>query len=294
MHAEDETIAARRSIGVGTLTNRFGSLARAAMTLLLLAAMLPTTATSTAYAAKPSLYHAVASLPAPIIYASSALMPLQEDEARISFIGHSTFLIESAADVKIATDYNDYYRPSVLPDIVTMNRAHNTHYTNFPSPDIRHVLRGWNPDGGPARHDVELRDVRVRNVPTNIRGWGGDAFNYGNSIFIFEMAGLCIGHLGHLQHTLTPQQVGDIGQLDIVLVAVDGGYTLDIDGIVEVLRNLRARLVIPMHYFNSYTLNRFTERIAPHFPVEMATDPTLVISRATLPLEPRVLVLPGP
>ena len=41
----------------------------------------------------------------------------------------------------------------------------------------------------------------VRNVPTDIRGWGGQAIeNYGNSIFVFEAEGLCIGHLGHLHH----------------------------------------------------------------------------------------------
>ena len=49
--------------------------------------------------------------------------------------------------MKIATDYNDYLRPSVVPDIATMNRAHTTHYSNFPDPDIKHLLRGWNPDG---------------------------------------------------------------------------------------------------------------------------------------------------
>jgi len=52
------------------------------------------------------------------------LAALKEDEVRISYVGHSTFLIESPKLVRIATDYNDYVRPSVLPDIVTMNRAH--------------------------------------------------------------------------------------------------------------------------------------------------------------------------
>jgi L-ascorbate metabolism protein UlaG (beta-lactamase superfamily) len=34
---------------------------------------------------------------------------------------------------------------------------------------------------------------------------------------------------------------------------------------VEVLKALRARLILPMHYFNPYTLNRFLERIAADF-----------------------------
>ena len=43
-------------------------------------------------------------------------------------------------------------------------------------------------------------DVYIRNVPTDIRSWGGELERDGNSIFIFEVADLCIGHLGHL-HT---------------------------------------------------------------------------------------------
>ncbi|KAB2912833.1 MAG: MBL fold metallo-hydrolase [Hyphomicrobiaceae bacterium] len=218
---------------------------------------------------------------------------LKKTEVRLTFVGHATFLIESAGGVKIATDYNDYVRPAVVPDIATMNRAHTTHYSNFPDPDIRHVLRGWNPDGGPARHDITLSDVRVRNVPTNIRDWSGGSIAYGNSIFIFEIAGMCIGHLGHLHHTLTEQQIAHIGQLDVVMVPVDGSYTMDTTGMVEVLKSLRARLILPMHYFNPYTLERFLDRIRSDFPIEMAGDPMVVISQPTLPGEPKVLVLPG-
>lgn len=50
----------------------------------------------------------------------------------ISAIG--TFLIESPRIVRIATDYNDYVRPPMLPDVVTMNYAHSTHYTDHPDP----------------------------------------------------------------------------------------------------------------------------------------------------------------
>ena len=38
---------------------------------------------------------------------------------------------------------------------------------------------------------------------------------------------MCIGHLGHLHHTLTDQQIAQIGQLDVVMVPVDGSYTMD-------------------------------------------------------------------
>jgi L-ascorbate metabolism protein UlaG (beta-lactamase superfamily) len=237
---------------------------------------------------------ALSKAPRPIVPASLRLASLKQSEVRLTFVGHATWLIESAGSIRIATDYNDYIRPRVLPEIATMNRAHTTHYSMFPDPGIKHLLRGWNPDGvGPAKHDVTLGDVRVRNVATNIRDWAGGYIPHGNSIFIFEIAGMCIGHLGHLHHTLTDQQVAHIGQLDVVMVAVDGSYTLDVVGVVETLKTLRARLILPMHYFNPYTLDRFLDRIRADFAVEMATEPTIVVSQPTLPTEPKVLVLPG-
>jgi L-ascorbate metabolism protein UlaG (beta-lactamase superfamily) len=227
---------------------------------------------------------------APSLVHPAALAPA---EVRLTFVGHATWLIESSGGVRIATDYNDYVRPAIVPEIATMNRAHTTHYSMFPDPGIAHVLRGWGTDSSPAKHDLTVADVRVRNVPTNIRSWSGGFIPHGNSIFIFEIAGMCIGHLGHLHHTLTDQQIAHIGQLDVVMVAVDGSYTMDVPGVVETLKTLRARLILPMHYFNQGTLNRFLDSIRADFPVETASEASVVVSQALLPPEPKVLVLPG-
>ncbi len=224
-----------------------------------------------------------------------ALLALNPDQVRISYSGHSTFLVESPQLVRVATDYNDYVRPMVLPDIATMNHAHSTHYTDLPDPRIPHVLRGWGPSPEqPARHDVQVRDVRVRNVPTNIRDWAGGTERHGNSIFIYEMANMCIAHLGHLHHTLTQQQLDEIGRIDIVFAPVDGTLTLDTDGMIDVLQSMKAQLIVPMHFFSSFTLHRFLD-VAKNrkWDVEFAPIPTTTISKTTLPANPKVLVLPG-
>src|SRR5512139_3889335 len=221
------------------------------------------------------------------------LAALDADQVRINYIGHSTFLIESPQLVRIATDYNDYVRSPLLPDIVTMNHAHTTHYSMAPDPAIKHVLRGWSDEQKPARVDLSYKDVRVRNVPTNIRTFEGGTERHGNSIFVFEVAQLCIAHLGHLHHTLTQQQLNEIGRVDVVLVPVDGGYTLDLEGMVEVLHALKAPLMIPMHFFSSYTLNRFLDRARQEWDVEVAEIPSFVVSKTSLPAKPKVLVLPG-
>jgi L-ascorbate metabolism protein UlaG (beta-lactamase superfamily) len=225
--------------------------------------------------------------------AAFTLASLAGDQVRITYAGHSTFLIESPRLVRIATDYNDYVKPPVLPDIVTMNRAHSTHYTDHPEASIKHVLRGWAPGNDPARHDLTYQDVRVRNVPTNIRDWRGGTDRHGNSIFIFETAQMCIGHLGHLHHTLNQQQLNEMGRVDVLLVPVDGSMTLDLEGMFEVLASLKAPLMIPMHFFSAYTLNRFLSRARETWDVEYSDTPSIVVSKTTLPAKPKVLVLPG-
>src|SRR3974390_170124 len=56
--------------------------------------------------------------------AAFQLAALNPDQVRITYVGHATFLIESPQLVRIATDYNDYVRSPVTPDIITMNHAH--------------------------------------------------------------------------------------------------------------------------------------------------------------------------
>jgi hypothetical protein len=63
---------------------------------------------------------------------------------------------------------------------------------------------------------------------------------------------------------------------------------------IEVLQGLKAPLMIPMHFFSIYTLNNFLARLATlNWTVERAELPTVVVSRATLPPSPKILVLPG-
>ena len=110
----------------------------------------------------------------------------QKARSRSPFSGHASFLIESPGGVRIVTDYNDAdpgagdprhrddeQRPSrrIRPTTI--------------EPGVKFVLRGWDPGGGVANHHLEYRDVRVHNVPTNVRGFGGTRYN-GNSIFVFD------------------------------------------------------------------------------------------------------------
>src|SRR5260370_253211 len=107
----------------------------------------------------------------------------------------------------------------------------------------------------------------------------------GNSIFISEVGGLCIGHLGHLHHKLDESHFAAIGRLDIVMVPIDGSYTMSLDGISEITRRLRASVVLPMHRFMT-PLDEFMRRIGQQFEIDVRTERTLRISRSSLPGTP--------
>ena len=81
----------------------------------------------------------------------------------------------------------------------------------------------------------------------------------GNSIFVFEVAGLCIGHLGHLHFEPSAEQYAALGRLDVVMAPVDGGLTVDLPTMIRVLQRLRSSVVIPMHWFSDYALGDFLE-----------------------------------
>jgi L-ascorbate metabolism protein UlaG (beta-lactamase superfamily) len=243
--------------------------------------------------AMSSRCQAIAGLESYVVPASTQIEALQADEVLITFVGHSTFRIESPGGTIIATDYDGNAGDGALPHVVTMNHAHSTHYTDTPHPDIAHVLRGWNPLGGGAQHNLVFNDTAIRNVPTDIRHWSGEREIDGNSIFIFEIAGLCIGHLGHLHHELTAQHIGWIGRLDVIMVPVDGSYTMSQSSMASVVRDLRARIVIPMHYFGATTLAGFIAKMDDGFGIDVRDSPSVVLSEEMLPDRPTILVLPG-
>jgi L-ascorbate metabolism protein UlaG (beta-lactamase superfamily) len=234
----------------------------------------------------------------PIAGAEPKLVPAAWQQAalppgavRLTFLGHSSFWIESAAGATAVTDFNGTILPPKIPDIVTMNNAHSTHYTDHVDPAIKHVLRGWDPKGGVALHDLTDLDMHVRNVPTNVRDLGGVRTN-GNSIFVFEVADLCIAHLGHLHHLLSDVHLGELGMIDVLLTPVDGSFTMAQELMVQVIEQIQPAVVIPMHYFDFTTLSRFISLIGDRYEVEIADTPTVVLTRHTLPYR-KSLVLPG-
>lgn len=226
---------------------------------------------------------------------ASLIEPPKDDfTVRIRYVDHAMFLIQTAGGLSAATDYTGFLGAvDFVPDVATMNNAHDTHWTVFPDDRIPHLLEGWGTSEAPREHYVDLGEMLVRNVQTDTRGFvAGSVRQNGNSIFVFEVAGLCIGHLGHLHHVPDDRQFAALGRLDVVMAAVDGGVTLDLPRMIAVLDRLKSSIVIPMHWFGPGSLDVFLQGMKnAGFGVRRDTGNSLDVSLRTLPSRPTVVVL---
>ena len=219
--------------------------------------------------------------------------PLDDYTVRLNYIDHSMFMIETQGGLRAVTDYAGFIGPTRLPDVVTMNRAHISHWTPTPDAAIPHILPGWSERvGEPVDHYLDLDEMVVRSVSTDIRSRAGDGVDEnGNAIFVFEVAGLCIGHLGHLHHVPDEEQFAALGRLDVVMAPVDGGLTLPLPEMIETLQRLRSSVILPMHWFGPGSLERFLDGMEAEFAVERRAESFLEVSLNTLPSRPTVIVL---
>jgi L-ascorbate metabolism protein UlaG (beta-lactamase superfamily) len=217
---------------------------------------------------------------------------LSDQPVSITYLGHSTFHIVTPDGVTIATDYNGSYKPSVPPLVATMNHAHTTHYTLTPEPEIKYVLHGWSDTPGEGiKHEVMIEDTFIRNVTTDINRWGRQEKD-GNSIFIFEVQGLCIGHLGHLHHELDEGHYAEIGRLDVLMVPVDGGLTMGKESMSRVVQRLRSSVILPMHR-RGPVVEDFLAMFGPEYEQVVSPEATIDVSMRSLPKKPTIYVLKG-
>ena len=97
-----------------------------------------------------------------------------------------------------------------------------------------------------------------------------------------------------MHHVLTQFHLADLGAIDVVMVPIDGVLTLNQDGMTEVLRQIKPKIIIPMHiFFTQTTLDQFLTRIRDFYAVRHAETRTIFLTRSELQAEPEIMVLPG-
>jgi L-ascorbate metabolism protein UlaG (beta-lactamase superfamily) len=173
---------------------------------------------------------------------------------KLTWYGQSCFLLETAAGTKILIDPIPkgigYELPAGLrPDLITISHEHFDHNNVAMAANKPRVLRGLTADHkGWTRINEKYKDVSIRTVGVYHDAKRGAERGL-DTVFIFEVGGLRIAHLGDLGHTLTDDQRAKIGAVDVLLIPVGGTFTVDARAATRVVEQLRPRLmVIPMHY----------------------------------------------
>ena len=130
--------------------------------------------------------------------------------------------------------------------VVTVSHEHRDHNNTDLAVGSPLVLRGMEGDGW-AKIDQVVDKVRIRTVASYHDDAQGSKRGK-NAIFVFDAYGVRIAHLGDLGQVLTPEQVAEIGPVDVLLIPVGGFYTIDAAQATQVVEQLKPWMVIPMHY----------------------------------------------
>jgi L-ascorbate metabolism protein UlaG (beta-lactamase superfamily) len=225
----------------------------------------------------------------------------------IRWHGQSFFEIVSPAGVHVVIDphaIENYGRISVKADLVLLSHFHNDHTQVNVVENIKKakVLTGLKEEKGEVRRidwnnvDEKLKDVQIRTVGTfhdNANGLERGK----NGVFVLDVAGVKIVHLGDLGHLLTPDQLRRIGPVDVLMIPVGGVYTLNGSDAKQVVEQLKPRhYVIPMHfgtdvYDDLLSVNEFLDEQKEGTVRKYATNELTVDPKETVPKNPQIAVL---
>jgi L-ascorbate metabolism protein UlaG (beta-lactamase superfamily) len=202
--------------------------------------------------AKPSPTGAVSTAPPSASPAATPAVTAGADNGAIGlrWFGQSMFLL-TAGETKLLLDpFNNigYSMPAPLGvNAATITHEHPDHNNGGLAAAPATVLRGLTSDGW-ADIDQVLGDVRIRTIRTYHDDQQG-AQRGRNAVFVYEVAGLRIVHLGDLGHQLDDAQKAALGgPVDVLMVPVGGTFTIDAAAATSVVNALQPRIVFPMHY----------------------------------------------
>ena len=164
---------------------------------------------------------------------------------KIKWLGHSAFLITSAAGIKIITDpYTvgdgiNYHPINESSDIVTISHIHGDHSNISAVKGSPVILRE---QGSNNIKGIDIKAMQVHHDSTLGSQRGK------NLIFCFKIDGVVVCHAGDLGHILSQKQIEEIRRVDILMLPIGGFYTIDGREANIVAQSLKPRIVIPMHY----------------------------------------------
>ncbi len=210
------------------------------------------------------------------------------DRMDINWLGHSCFRIRG----KQSTIITDPFPPDIgyslgkpTADIVSVSHQHHSHaYDKGIGGDPKVIT-------GPGEY--EIKGVLIIGIATFHDADGGKIRGK-NTIYLIEVDGITVCHLGDLGHVLTTEQGEEVGDVHVLLLPVGGGSTINASAAAEVIRQIEPKVVIPMHY-KTPVIKR---ELAPvdNFMKEMgierpASQPKLSLNPSSLPTSTQVFLL---
>jgi hypothetical protein len=130
---------------------------------------------------------------------------------KLTWLGQSAFVLETETGTRIVMDPIPkgigYDLPAGLKaDAITISHEHADHNNVGLVVNKARVLRGLTPDKkGWTKIDEKVKDVAIRSVGVYHDDQHGAARGL-NTVFLFEVGGLRIAHLGDLGHLLTDDE----------------------------------------------------------------------------------------
>ncbi|MFQ6093084.1 MAG: MBL fold metallo-hydrolase [bacterium] len=167
---------------------------------------------------------------------------------KIVWLGHAAFLITSEDGRKILTDPYEAgsyggalaYKPiDEQADVVTVSHRHADHYDPKGLKGSPETVIG---PGLQRKGGFTFKGISTFHDPK------GGSERGENTIFVFDVDGVTLCHLGDLGHGLTEEQISEIGKVDVALVPVGGLYTIDGNEATEMINRLTPKIVVPMHF----------------------------------------------
>jgi len=206
----------------------------------------------------------------------------------ITWLGLSCFRIRGSQAVIITDPFPPglgYTLGKQTADIVTVSHQHPGHcYDQGINSEHRLVK-------GPGEY--EISGVLILGISTYHDSVKGQSRGK-NTIYLMEIDGVNVLHLGDLGHALNDEQAEEIGKVEVLLLPVGGVSTINPAMAAEVIRKLEPKVVVPMHYRTakgSPDLEPVENFLKEMGQAQVEPRPKLTISRNSLPLTTEVVIL---
>src|SRR3954470_9968525 len=186
-------------------------------------------------------------LPVVALFILALSAPAAPKTVALRWYGQSFFVLQSSAGTRVAFDphaIDAFGKPTVPADLVLISHPHpdHTQVDQIQNRAKAKIIEGVKVQPGPGGQprtawnpvDEQFKDVHVRNV--GVYHDQSQGLERGRvSVFIVEIDGLRVVHLGDLGHLLSDDQVKQIGPVDVLMIPVGGVYTINGEKAKEVI-----------------------------------------------------------